>query len=149
MRPSSVLHPTVKLCDNDTPSVSGAHKTRNATKRERDALIRKRAVRDPLLRPVDDPVLPVVRLDGPALQARDVAARERLRDRERDELFAGEDLGEDLGLHRGGAVVEHGREPDYSASLEPVAITARAAATQLLRDDHFVEIVELAVTVFS
>ena len=47
-----------------------------------------------------------------------------------------EDLGEDLGLERGRAKVEHGRKADDGPRVDAVAVPPRAAADEFLSDDE-------------
>ena len=97
-------------------------------------VVGERAVRDPLLRAGDHPLVAVAL--GVGLQPADVAAGERLADREADELLAVEHLWDDLGLQFGRPVVEHGREADDLPRKEAIDIASRAEAANLKVDDE-------------
>ena len=56
------------------------------------------SIGNPLLAPIDNPKLPVLRLLSRRLQPEHIAPRVRLRDREADELLARQDLGDDFVL---------------------------------------------------
>ena len=99
-------------------------------------VIRKRPVRDPLLRPVDDPFLAVLRLHRRCLQAKDVGASLRLGDGEADELLGLQNFGDDLGFELVGAEVENGWEANDLAAEEAVAVAASATADDLLGDNE-------------
>lgn len=73
-------------------------------------IVRERSSGDPLLGPVDDPVLLVLSLRRRASKSRDVGSCERLRDGEGDELLSSEDGRDDFGLEFLRAEVEDGRE---------------------------------------
>ena len=68
-------------------------------------VIRKRPVRDPLLRPVDDPLFAVLRLHRRRLQAKDIRTGLRFGDGKADELLGLEDFRDDFGFELVGAKV--------------------------------------------
>lgn len=124
------LHPRPPLNQNHRESI-----LRLTPHRE---VIRERPIRDPLLRPVDDPLLAILRLNCSSLQPKDVGTGLGLRYGEANKLLGLEDLGNDLGFELVGAEVEDGWEADDFTAEEAVAVAASAAADDLLGDDKLV-----------
>lgn len=88
-------------------------------------------------------MLSIFSLSSSGLEALHITASERLRDGERDELLAREDvLGNTLAKLRI-CEVKNGRQTDDSSSVETVCVSPCAHASKLLCDDEFVEVVEL------
>lgn len=124
------------LDQEDAEALLGAHAG--------DEVVGVDAVRDPLLRTVDDVVLAVGGLGGGGAQAGDVGAREGLGDGQAHVLLAAEDLVHEgllarLVLH---VVHDAGQADDHAGELA-VLEAARVGPHPLLRDDHVVEVVEL------
>ena len=67
----------------------------------------------------------------------------RLRDSQTNELLPGKNVRNDLRLDCVGTEVQHRRETDNLATEDAIAVSTRAAARYLLRDDELVEVVEL------
>lgn len=108
----------------------------------RHEVIAPHAVRDPLLRPVDDVVRSILAELRSRAQARDVRARKSLRDSQADLFLAREDFAADAVTQ--GVVFApgvHGGQADGHAGHVPVLETPHVGAHNLLRDDEVVEVV--------
>ena len=86
--------------------------------------------------PIDDPVLPVLRLRRCRLKPKHVAPRVRLRHCQTNELLAAQNLWYNLCLHLFRPEVQHGREADDTPGEEAIAIPACAAADKFLGDNE-------------
>lgn len=117
VKPSSVLQPVEKLrrevsvCDEINQVHAGAH-----------LLIGVHAASDPLLSPIDDPVLPILCLLGVGVEAEHVRSSMSLGDGETNEFLSGEDFGEHFPLQFFRAEVHDGRETDDKATHDTCVI---------------------------
>jgi hypothetical protein len=97
------------------------------------------SVRNPLLIPIHDPELSILRLRRRCAQTHDITTRLCLRDREADVFLAGEDLGDDPRAELVGAEVQNWGKADDGAAIEAVTVPTREAADDFLRDDELEE----------
>ena len=79
-------------------------------------LVGVHAAGNPLLCPIDDPVLPIFGLLGVGLETKYIRSGVGLGNGEANEFLAGKDIGEHAPLKLFGSEVHHGREPNYQTT---------------------------------